>query len=93
MYNGLVKKVFLASILIFLLFVKSDVVVAKEATGSASIENVEYYLPYPGLLPDNPLYYLKAIRENIQKFFISDPLRKAQFDLLQANKTLCRRVW
>lgn len=50
--------------------------------------NIEYTLPYPGLLPDNPLYYLKAIRDNVLKFLISDPLKKAQFDLLQADKRL-----
>ncbi len=82
------KKLFLASLLFFLLFLKSEVVVAKEATASAAPVRVEYELPYPGLLPDNPLYFLKAIRDNLQKFFISDPLRKAEFDLLQANKRL-----
>jgi len=61
---------------------------AKEATASAAPVHVDYELPYPGLLPDNPLYMLKAIRDNLQKFFISDPLRKAEFDLLQANKRL-----
>ena len=50
--------------------------------------NVEYELPYPGILPDNPLYFLKAVRDNVLGFFISDPLKKADFQLLQADKRL-----
>lgn len=49
---------------------------------------VEYQLPYPGLLPDNPLYILKVIRDRIIFFLISDPLKKAQFDLLQSDKRI-----
>lgn len=88
MYNGLVKKVFIASLLFFLLVLKPNFVLAKDASASAVPLQVQYDLPYPGLLPDNPLYYLKAIRDNLLKFFISDPLKKSQFDLLQANKRL-----
>lgn len=47
---------------------------------------VDYQLPYPGLLPDNPLYKLKTLRDKIIFFLISDPLKKAQFDLLQSDK-------
>lgn len=49
---------------------------------------VDYQLPYPGLLPDNPLYPLKAIRDKLVSFFVSDPLRKANLDLLNADKRL-----
>jgi hypothetical protein len=48
--------------------------------------NVTYDLPYPGVLPDNPLYGLKAVRDRIISFLISDPLKKSEFDLLQADK-------
>lgn len=50
--------------------------------------NIEYELPYPGILPDNPLYFLKAVRDNVLGFLISDSLRKADFQLLQADKRL-----
>lgn len=49
---------------------------------------IEYQLPYPGLLPDSPLYFLKTFRDRIIGFLISDPLRKAEFDLLTADKRL-----
>ncbi len=48
----------------------------------------QYALPYPGLLPDNPLYFIKVIRDDLVGFFISDPLRKASFYLLQSDKRL-----
>lgn len=50
--------------------------------------NVDYELPYPGLLPDNFLYPLKVLRDRVVSFFISDPQKKAEFDLLQADKRL-----
>jgi hypothetical protein len=55
------------------------------STGSAS---VNYALPYPGLLSDNPLYFFKAVRDAFTRFFISDPFKKAEYDLLQADKNL-----
>ena len=61
---------------------------AQNISTSSAIPKVEYELPYPGLLPDNPLYYLKAIRDNILKFLIRDPMKKAEFDLLQSDKRL-----
>lgn len=49
---------------------------------------VTYTLSYPGLLPDHPLYFLKAARDKIVAFFISDPLKKADYDVLQADKRI-----
>ncbi len=61
---------------------------AQNATSSSQITHVEYELPYPGILPDNPLYFLKAVRDNVLGFFITDPLKKADYDLLMADKRL-----
>jgi hypothetical protein len=59
------------------------------ASSSSQSENqVNYELPYPGLLPDNPLYFLRVIRDKTVEFLISDPLKKSEFDLLQADKRL-----
>lgn len=87
------------SFLIFLLsfyfyFTKSSFVVAKafaitaELYASSSSETVNYELPYPGLLPDNPLYLLRIIRDKTIGFLISDPVKKTEFNLLQADKRL-----
>ncbi|RJQ38391.1 hypothetical protein C4559_01195 [Candidatus Microgenomates bacterium] len=79
------KKTFLVT-LIFLFFVLSyKPSFAQEAIAS---ESSSYQLPYSGLLPDSPLYFLKVIRDRIVGYMISDPLKKAEFDLLQADKRL-----
>ncbi|MBI2031655.1 MAG: hypothetical protein HYT08_03505 [Candidatus Levybacteria bacterium] len=62
---------------------------AQDSTASAEVtEEIKYALPYPGLLPDNPLYFLKAIRDRVVNFLISDSVKKADFNLLQADKRL-----
>lgn len=49
---------------------------------------VEYVLPYPGILPGHPLFFLKSLRDRLVEFFISDPLKKAEYHLLLADKWL-----
>jgi hypothetical protein len=61
---------------------------AQNATSEAKFINVSYDLPFPGILPDNPLYFLKALRDNLMKYLIADPLKKAEYDLLMADKRL-----
>lgn len=51
-------------------------------------ERVEYELPYPGMLPDNPLYFLKTFRDAFVRFLISDSLKKAEFNLLTSDKRI-----
>ncbi len=53
---------------------------------SAAPTPIDYQLPYPGMLPDNPLYFLKLFRDNLTSFFISKPEDKAKFDLMQSDK-------
>ncbi|MBI4064739.1 hypothetical protein HY409_00010 [Candidatus Gottesmanbacteria bacterium] len=52
------------------------------------VKKDEYLLPYPGILPDHPLYFLKGLRDRILEGLIVDPLRKAEFYILQADKRL-----
>ena len=47
---------------------------------------VEYYLPYPGVLPDSPLYRLKVARDWVQLWLTFDEGKKAQRELLYADK-------
>jgi hypothetical protein len=47
-----------------------------------------YSLPYPGLLPGHPLYFLKSLRDKLWGAMISNALKKAEFDLLQADKAI-----
>ncbi|HVZ58239.1 MAG TPA: DUF5667 domain-containing protein [Patescibacteria group bacterium] len=53
---------------------------------------VDYPLAYPGILPDNPLYFLKVVRDKIVLFLITDPVKRAEFNLLQADKRLAAGV-
>jgi hypothetical protein len=61
---------------------------AQNATSSSQVKHVEYDLPYPGILPDSPLYFLKAVRDNFLALFITDPLKTSEYDLLMADKRL-----
>ncbi|MEK9175951.1 MAG: DUF5667 domain-containing protein [Patescibacteria group bacterium] len=53
---------------------------------------INYELPYPGLLPGSPLYSLKAIRDRVLELFTSDPLKRSNFYLLQADKRLASAI-
>jgi hypothetical protein len=55
---------------------------------SGMVEKVDYTLPYPGILPDHPLYFLKKLRDQILEQLISDPIRKIEFYVLQSDKAL-----
>ncbi len=49
---------------------------------------IDYYLPYPGMLPDHPLYKLKMARDQIWLALTSDPVKKAELFLLFADKRI-----
>lgn len=54
--------------------------------GENSKKGSDYALPYPGILPDHPLYSIKMFRDKIISFFINTPQKKAEFRLLMADK-------
>ncbi|KKR88455.1 MAG: hypothetical protein UU37_C0003G0029 [Candidatus Gottesmanbacteria bacterium GW2011_GWA2_41_12] len=51
-------------------------------------EKINYQLPFPGILPDHPLYFLKTVRDRILDTFTGQPMEKVKFDLLMADKRL-----
>lgn len=61
-----------------------ELVIAPQIKG----EGVDYYLPYPGILPDHPLYWLKMMRDRVQLWLTTKPLAKAEKLLLYADKRL-----
>ncbi len=68
-------------------------VVGESASSSAqedldSSKKVDYFLVYPGLLPDHPLYPLKMIRDRIWLWLTTNSLEKAELLLLFADKRL-----
>lgn len=49
-------------------------------------QEVVYQLPYPGILPDHPLYSAKLIRDYLMIFFTRDLNKKAEIYLLYSDK-------
>lgn len=89
----MIKKLIL--FFIFSFFVFSSLyflVMAEEKINSKNKElkiegkKIDYLLPYPGLLPDHPLYFLKAVRDRILDFLTRDYHKKAQLYLLYSDK-------
>lgn len=61
---------------------------ASQASDSAKV-NIEYNFPYPGrILPDNPLWPLKALRDKIWLALTTNRGKKAELNLLFADKRL-----
>lgn len=46
----------------------------------------EYPLPFPGILPDHPLYFLKRFRDQLMEKLIVDTVSKAKFYILLSDK-------
>lgn len=53
-----------------------------------SFARENYSLVWPGILPDNKLYKLKVLRNKIIYKIIIDPIKRVEFDLLMADKTI-----
>jgi len=55
---------------------------------SSNVRSIDYPLAWPGILPDNKLYKLKVLRNKIIERIIINPVKKVEFDLLMADKTI-----
>ena len=80
------KRILLISLLFFFFLVPVAFANVEITQSEPTPTPIDYQLPYPGLLPDNPLYFLKVLRDRLITFLIADPLKKAEFNLLQADK-------
>lgn len=58
------------------------------ARGAVFVSGVEYSLPYPGILPDHPLWFTKAARDKVWLVSVRDPLERASVTLFLADKRL-----
>lgn len=88
-------KILLAILFFFIVSTNISFAQEKMSSEGATIitpSPMEYQLPYPGLLPDSPLYFIKTLRDRIIDFLVADPLKKAELDLLQADKRLAAGV-
>ncbi len=55
---------------------------------ASQVVAVDYKLPYPGMLPDSPLYFLKVARDQITLALITDKTQRAFYNLFLADKRL-----
>lgn len=67
---------------------ESEEVFLVEQDEGVADEEEEYVLPYPGILPDHPLYSLKRIRDYVLEILISDQHKKVEYYILQGDKRL-----
>lgn len=86
-----IKRLIILFIILISPFILSPNIYA-ENTASTSGGQVKYDMPYPGMLPDNPLYFLKTTRDKIVSFLISDPLKKSEFSLIASDKRLLAAI-
>jgi hypothetical protein len=78
---------YISAFILFLTYFFQITVFAQNNTSESSASaKVEYILPYPGALPDSPIYFLKALRDRLVSYLINDPLKKAEFNLLTSDK-------
>ncbi|MBI2641136.1 hypothetical protein HYW87_00895 [Candidatus Roizmanbacteria bacterium] len=80
------KKRFLAIFLALFLIVLPGFYSVRSQSISVNQEKVVYTLPYPGILPDHPLYAVKIIRDRILDVMTRDTMKKAQLYLLLSDK-------
>lgn len=84
------QKKLLFSLLLFAVFFATAppaiYLFAKSESISLEQKEAVYELPYSGILPDNPLYFVKEARDGIIQVATRDSIRKAQFYLLLSDK-------
>lgn len=73
-----------------LIFFKASVVIAQVTPTISPLpqELIEYKLPYPGLLPDSPIYFIKSLRDQLLVWTTRGEVKKANLYLLLADKNL-----
>src|SRR5688572_14880920 len=66
----------------------SSGILSQEVLGT-QIPQIEYSLPYAGgVMPDSPLWPIKAARDRAWYIISLDPLKKSQLNLLFSDKRL-----
>ena len=89
-YKQIVLSVVIFSLAVYITLATAYAQVASSSSAKmpSTSEVNSYQLPYPGMLPDNPLYFLKVFRDDLTALFLGKPLDKAEFDLLQSDKNV-----
>jgi hypothetical protein len=82
------RKAILALFFVLFFTFTTTIPVLSQAPISVGESSVIYELPYPGILPDHPLYFVKQLRDNLLEFLTRDNLKKAELYLLTSDKHL-----
>lgn len=70
----------------------STIIPATSQSISLSQGKVVYDLPYPGILPDNPLYFIKMVRDRLVDVATRDNTKKAELYLLYSDKRFASAI-
>lgn len=83
-------RTFIISIAVAVFLLTSLLIVSLTKAQEVNFESkkVDYALPYPGLLPDNPLYAIKKIRDTVLIFFSRNNVRKVELYFLFSDKKI-----
>lgn len=75
-------------------YVLSSASGAEEQPVALALQNtsVVYEMPYPGILPDNPLYFMKIFRDRVTEFLTRDNIKKARLYLNYSDKRVMMAV-
>lgn len=82
----MLKKTLLFFVLVYCFLLASNFKIIYSQEIKIEKKDIKYDLPYPGILPDNPLYFLKEWRDKILDFTTRDNLKKANLYLLFSDK-------
>lgn len=93
-YNsGIHERIYMKTVIIRLILIvlislggMHSAVLAQEK--NVNLESIVYDLPFPGILPTHPLYFLKTFRDSLIEMMITSDVKKAEFYILQADKRL-----
>ena len=80
------KKKLLYVCSVLLIFSASEANAQVYEIPTPSVQQTEYTLPFPGILPDHPLYFLKAFRDQTMEIFTPDVVKKSNLNLLFSDK-------
>jgi hypothetical protein len=88
MKRTIVSLLFLVSVSVYICSPVFGVANSDYTASITPVPTIEYSLPFPGILPDHPLYGLKLMRDKILIMFTRNPVRKTHLNLLLADKKL-----
>jgi hypothetical protein len=88
----MIKKALASCLLVLTIFFIATPTIQAQTITTLQQKVVDYQLPYPGLLPDNPLYFIKQIRDSFMLFMASDQLKKEEVKLQISDKNISAAI-